>query len=88
VNIYLVRVTTDEREHRVWAAATSRETAVDRVLDQVPEGWAACLMDDRTNAGGDALRDMMPGEVRELSRSMHQPHDPEKSAGGKALTRP
>ena len=37
MNIYLVRVTTDEREHRVWAAATSRETAVDRVLDQVPE---------------------------------------------------
>jgi hypothetical protein len=88
MNIYLVRVTTDEREHRFWAAATSRETAVDRVLDQVPEGWAARLMDDRTNAGGDALRDMMPGEIRELSISLHQPHDSPKSAGGKALTRP
>jgi hypothetical protein len=68
MNIHLVRVMTDEREHRIWAAATSHETAVDRVLDQVPEGWAARLMDDRTNAGGDALRGMMPGEVGELSR--------------------
>ena len=83
MNIYLVRVTTDEREHRVWAAATSRETAVDRVLDQVPEGWAARLMDDRTNVGGDAFRGMMPGEVRELSRSpFHQPHDPQNRPAG------
>lgn len=37
---HLVRVTTDDRTHQLWAAATSREEAVDRVLDAIPEGWA------------------------------------------------
>jgi hypothetical protein len=42
------------------------------------------LMDDRTNVGGDAFRGMMPGEVRELSRSpFHQPHDPQNRPAGK-----
>jgi hypothetical protein len=73
VNIYLVRVTTDEREYRVWAAATSRETAVDRVLDRVPEGWTAlliddCVMDDRATAEQGALLGMKPGDLRELAR--------------------
>ena len=68
MNIYLVRVTTDDREHRLWAAATSRKQAVDRVLDEVPEGWTARLMDDRGDAGHDALIGMKPGEIRELSR--------------------
>jgi hypothetical protein len=68
MNIFFVRVTTDEREHRVWAAATTREEAVDRVLDQVPEGWTARLMDDRGETGPDALAGMKAGEIRELSR--------------------
>ena len=51
MNIYLVRVTTDDREQRVWAAATSAEEAVDRVLGEVPEGWTARLMDDCGDAG-------------------------------------
>ena len=68
MNIYLVRVTTDDREHRLWAAATSREQAVNRVLDEVPEGWTARLMDDRGDAGHDGLVGMKPDEIRELSR--------------------
>jgi hypothetical protein len=68
MNIYLVRVTTDDREHRLWAAATSREQAVDRVLGEVPEGWTARLTDDCGDAGHDALIGMKPGEIRELSR--------------------
>jgi hypothetical protein len=67
VIIHFVRVTTDEREHRYWAAATTREEAVDRILDQVPEGWTARLMDDCGNAEQAALAGMKPGEVRELS---------------------
>jgi hypothetical protein len=69
MNIYLVRVTTDDQEHRVWAAATSREEAVDRVLDRVPEGWTARLMEDHGDAGQDGLYGMKPGELRELSAS-------------------
>lgn len=66
MNIYLVRVMTDDREHRLWAAATSREEAIDRVLDQVPEGWTACLTDDHGGTGPDALDGMKPGEIREI----------------------
>ena len=72
MNIYVVRVTTDDREHRVWAAATSCEEAVDRVLEQVPEGWTARLVDGRGDAGQDALHDMkpvhdmQPGIIREI----------------------
>lgn len=69
MNVYLVRVTTDDQQHRIWAAATAREDAVGRVLDQVPEGWTASLLDEVTDAGRDAEkspRNMTAGEIREL----------------------
>ena len=66
MNIYLVRVTTDDREHRLWAAATSQDEAVGRVLDRVPEGWTARLLDDRGDGASDSLAGMKPGEIREL----------------------
>ena len=59
--IQLVRVTTDERTFQLWAAATAREDAIDRVLDTIPEGWTACLLDERP-----VRMNMTPGEVREL----------------------
>ena len=36
--VHLVRVTTDEREYQLWAAATPREQAVRLVLNAIPEG--------------------------------------------------
>jgi hypothetical protein len=68
-SIHLVRVTTDDRKRQLWAAATSREEAVDRVLDALPEGWAARLMDDALKPRGDAVRGMSAGEVRELCQT-------------------
>lgn len=65
--VHLVRVTTDEKEYRLWAAATAREDAVDRVLNAVPEGWSARLLDDHLKPRQDTVRSMIRGEVRELS---------------------
>lgn len=65
-SIHLVRVTTDDRRQQLWAAATAREDAVDRVLDAIPEGWAARLLDDSLRPCESAVRDMTAGEVREL----------------------
>jgi hypothetical protein len=42
--VHLVRVTTDEGEIQIWLAATSPDEAVDRVLDEIPEGWAVSLI--------------------------------------------
>lgn len=66
-NVHLVRVMTDSCESQLWAAATSREDAVDRVLDAVPEGWTARLLDQSLEPRADAVRGMMSGEVRELT---------------------
>jgi hypothetical protein len=60
-------VTTDDRTHQVWAAATSREEAVDRVLDAIPEGWTARLLGESLKVREGGLSDaLFPGEVREL----------------------
>lgn len=67
-NIQLVRVTTDDREPRLWAAATTRDDAVDCVLDAIPEGWTARLLDETLEPLADAVRGMMRGDVRELTR--------------------
>jgi len=67
MDVHFVRVTTDDWEHRVWAAATSREDAVDCVLDRVPEGWTVCLVDEIVATHHRAVIDMTPGEVRELA---------------------
>jgi hypothetical protein len=66
--VHLVRVTTDDREQRLWAAATSRDDAVDCVLNAIPEGWTARLLDEVVGARADAVHGMLPGEVRELPR--------------------
>ena len=65
-DVHLVRVLPDNCEPRLWAAATSREDAVDRVLNAIPEGWTARLLDEPSGPYADALQDIMSGEVREL----------------------
>ena len=66
-NVNLVRVTTDDREQRFWAAATSRDDAIDCVLNAVPEGWTARLLDETLGPREEAVAGMMPGEVRDLT---------------------
>ena len=64
--IHLVRVTTDDRKHQLWAAATPRDQAVDRVLDAIPEGWTAILLDEPMRPSQETTVRMAAGEVREL----------------------
>ena len=66
--IHLVRVVTDEGQQRLWAAATSREEAVDRVLEAVPAGSSARLLDGRLKPRQDVVGMMTRGEIRELSK--------------------
>jgi hypothetical protein len=66
--VHLVRVITDDLEYQIWVAATSRDDAVSRVLDCVPEGWSASLLEqglDPNKAAGLKLR---PGDVRVLRK--------------------
>ncbi|WP_316399278.1 hypothetical protein [Bradyrhizobium sp. 33ap4] len=62
--IHLVRVTTDDGEVQIWLAATSREKAVDRVLDEIPEGWAVSLIQRQLAADHVPILNMAVGEVR------------------------
>jgi hypothetical protein len=64
--VHLVRVTTDDRKHQLWAAATPRDEAVDRVLDAIPEGWTARLLDDPMQPSQQAVMRISAGEVRAL----------------------
>jgi hypothetical protein len=66
--VHLVRVITDDLEYQIWLAATSRDEAVSRVLDCVPEGWAASLLDRQIKPGEAAVLNLEPGEVRELRK--------------------
>jgi hypothetical protein len=63
--VYLVRVITDDGEPQIWLAATERAKAVDYVLDAVPEGWTASLVERELTADDAALLNMKPGEVRQ-----------------------
>ena len=66
--IYLVRVTTDDREHQLWvAAATSESDALNLVLNAVPEGWTASPTSNRLKPGEIEVLNLKLGEVRELS---------------------
>jgi hypothetical protein len=67
-HVHLVRVMTNHGERRLWAAATLREEAVSRVLEAIPKGWSACLLDDCLKPRQDVVLTMVRGEVRELAR--------------------
>ena len=65
-DVQLIRVTIDDRAYDVWAAATSSEEAICRILDVVPEGWSAALLDIRlTSLEREQLRPQA-GEIRKL----------------------
>jgi hypothetical protein len=67
-NVHLVRVTTDDRKHQLWVAATPRKEAVNQVLNAIPEGWTAALLSNRLKPEEVAVLNLRPGEVRELTR--------------------
>ena len=66
-SVHLVRVTTDDREHQLWAVASSRTEAVTLVLNAVPEGWTASLRSNRLTPEEVKSLNLMPGEVRIIS---------------------
>jgi hypothetical protein len=73
VEAHLVRVTTDDRDRRIWVAATSRAEAVTAVLNVVPEGWSACLFPNKLRAIEIEVLNLKPGEVRELRSTRSAP---------------
>jgi hypothetical protein len=70
---HLVRVTTDDREHQLWVAATPREDAITQVLNAVPEGWTAALLSNRLKPAELEVLNLKPGEVRELTLNRRGP---------------
>ena len=72
--VRLVRVTTDDREHQLWAtAAASQEEALTQVLNAVPEGWTAALLPNRLKPAELEALNMKPGELREIPLNRRQP---------------
>ena len=67
MEVHLVRVITDNREHQLWVAATPRNQAVNRVLNAVPEGWTAALLDNKLKPQEVEILNLRPGEVREIT---------------------
>ena len=67
-DVHLIRVTTDDREHELWAAGGRREQAIDNVLNAIPEGWAAALLPDRVKPAEAAVLNLGHGEVRRITR--------------------
>jgi hypothetical protein len=65
--VHLVRVTTDDREHQLWVAATARDEAINQVLNAIPEGWTAALLPNRLSPFEVEILNLRPGEVREIT---------------------
>lgn len=63
---HLVRVITDDLEYQIWVVATSRDHAVARVLECVPEGWSASLLDQIVDPTEAAVLELHPGDARKL----------------------
>jgi hypothetical protein len=67
-NVRVVLVTTDSCDHQIWMTAAAREkAAVDRILDAIPEGWTASLLDIKLSARERSQLRLRTGEVRKLS---------------------
>ena len=65
---YLVRVTTDDREHQLWVAAASSDAeALELVLNSVPEGWTAAPLSNKLTPLEIEALNLKPGDVREIS---------------------
>src|SRR5437868_4578289 len=66
--VHLVRVITDDLEYQIWLAATSRDEAASRLLDCVPEGWSASLLEQSLDPDKAAALKLRPGDVRLLRK--------------------
>jgi len=69
---HIVRVLTDSRDQHLWLAVAPADEAVTRVLNAVPEGWAATVLPgcDLSSAEVAALR-IGPGNVRKITSKGH-----------------
>ena len=69
IRAYLVCVTTDERAHQLWVAASvSGEEAIVQVLSAVPAGWSAALLSNRLKPQEVAALNLKTGQVRQITR--------------------
>jgi hypothetical protein len=67
-NVRVVLVTTDNCDHQIWMTAAAREkAAVDRILDAIPEGWTASLLDIKLSTRERSELNLQAGEVRRLT---------------------
>lgn len=64
--VHLVRVTTDDRERRVYATCAARKDAITQVLNAIPEGWTGALLPNRLTPDEVGVLALKPGEVREI----------------------
>jgi hypothetical protein len=69
----VVEVTTDDLlrglpKKQLWVAAAPPEQAIALVLAAVPDGWTAVLTDDQLEPDQVELLNLMPGDVRQLTR--------------------
>jgi len=67
--MHLVHVTPDHGRSQLWAAATSREEAVACVLNILPEGWCARLLDDTFASTDKSVPNVPKDEVWQLDRN-------------------
>jgi hypothetical protein len=66
-------VTTDDREHQLWTAATARNEAATRVLKVVPERWTASLLSNRLKPAEEEALNLKSGEVHEITGDRQTP---------------
>jgi hypothetical protein len=68
----LVEVVTDSLagipERQLWVAAAKPHQALTLVLCAVPVGWTASIADERLTPEQEAILNLKPGEVRELTK--------------------
>jgi hypothetical protein len=77
---HLVVVTTDDQEQQLWVTAGPRKEAINQVLNAVPAGWSAFLLDTRLQPDEVEILKLKSGEVRKIScdvkRSPRRPWHP------------
>ena len=66
--VQIVRVLTDDRDQHLWLVAAPPDDAVNKVLNAVPEGWAAALLaNDVLSPSEAAALHLGPGDIREIT---------------------
>lgn len=55
---------------QLWAAAAKPDQAVTLVLCAVPVGWTATIADGRLTPAQEAILNLKPSEVRELTKQV------------------